>query len=56
MKRWRIFAALIAVVLAYAAYSVLVGPSVEVATVLQRDVVQSVMASGRVAASSDNRG
>lgn len=50
MKRWWILAALLAAVAAYAAFRVLVGPSVEVATVLRRDVVQTVVASGRVAA------
>ena len=44
MKRRWILAALLAAAGAYAAFSLVVGPSVEVATVLQRDVVQSVVA------------
>jgi HlyD family secretion protein len=51
MKYWRIFAGLLAAAAAaYVAYDAVIGPRVEVATVLRRDVVQSVVASGRVAA------
>jgi HlyD family secretion protein len=51
MTRWRIVAALAApAAAAYAGYRFLLGPSVEVAPVVRRDVVQAVVASGRVAA------
>jgi HlyD family secretion protein len=50
MKRWWIFAVLLAAAAVYAAFRVAVGPSVEVTTVLRRDVVQAVVASGRVTA------
>jgi HlyD family secretion protein len=50
MKRWWILAALLAAAGAYAGFRLVIGPSVEVVTVLRRDVVQSVVASGRVSA------
>jgi HlyD family secretion protein len=51
MKQRHIFAALLAAAgLGYLGYGTFFGPKVEVATVLRRDVVQSVVASGRVSA------
>jgi HlyD family secretion protein len=51
MKPWRVVGALIvAATIAYFAYGAVVGPQVEVAAVVRRDVVQSVVASGRVSA------
>ena len=51
MKRWQISILLLAAAAtAYFAFDALFGPAVEVATVLRRDVVQSVVASGRVSA------
>jgi HlyD family secretion protein len=51
MKQRHILAALLAAAgLGYLAYGAFFGPRVEVATVLRRDVVQSVVASGRVSA------
>ncbi len=48
--RWRILGGVIALaVVAYVAVGVILGPRVEVAKVTRRDVVQSVVASGRVA-------
>jgi HlyD family secretion protein len=50
MTRWRILAvSAVAAVAAYASYVALVGPEVVVASAVRRDVVQSVVASGRVA-------
>lgn len=51
MTRWRILVAVsaVAAVAAYAGYVVLLGPKVEVASAVRREVVQSVVASGRVA-------
>jgi len=49
--RWRIAAAIaVLTVLVYAIVLALLGPAIEVARVARRDVVQSVVASGRVAA------
>ena len=51
MKRWQISILLLAAAAAaYFAFDALFGPAVEVATVQRRDVVQSVVASGRVSA------
>ncbi|HEV8106343.1 MAG TPA: efflux RND transporter periplasmic adaptor subunit [Burkholderiales bacterium] len=50
-RRWRIAAAmLVAAAGAYFGYLQLAGPKVEAARVVRRDVVQSVVAAGRVAA------
>jgi HlyD family secretion protein len=50
-RRWRIGVALVAVVAGgYFGYLQLAGPKVEAARVVRRDVVQSVVAAGRVAA------
>jgi len=51
MTRWRWFAALVAAVIAAAvAYVTLLDPQVGAARVVRKDVVQSVVASGRIAA------
>ena len=51
MKRWRTLATLVAAAAAaYGLFSFFAGPRVDAAKVIRRDVVQSVVASGRVAA------